>query len=82
MLSSGGGLSTFSQRSFVEIRSQHEGLSVAFEGYTPKGNKLYSIRAHLPKEADLSGTFPANVFNGSSAHEFLGKAVLELKASE
>jgi hypothetical protein len=81
VLSDGEGPSDLAERSFVEIRAGRDAYSVALEGYTPQGGKLYSVRAKVPKSAGLSGSFDANVFNGSAAHEFLGKASLDLEAS-
>jgi PLD-like domain len=81
VLTSEDGIGSLSRRSFVEIRSTRDGYSVALEGYTPQGGKLYSVRAKIAKDSGLSGSFDANVFNGSAAHEFLGKATLDLETA-
>lgn len=80
VLSSEDGIGGLSRRSFVEIRASRGDTSLTLEGYTPRGAKIYSVRAKIPKEAALSGNFDANVFNGSAAHEFLGRASLEIEA--
>jgi phosphatidylserine/phosphatidylglycerophosphate/cardiolipin synthase-like enzyme len=79
VLSDKGEAAGLSHKSFVEIRSHADGMSVSYEGYTPVGNKLFSVRSKLAKDATLSGSFDAKVFNGSSAREYLGNGTLEIE---
>ncbi len=67
-----------SARRYVEIRMSSDlSRTILLEGYTPKTNKLYSIRTHVPAANSLSGSFSAQVYDGSGpSRERLGTAKL------
>jgi phosphatidylserine/phosphatidylglycerophosphate/cardiolipin synthase-like enzyme len=68
-----------SNRKFVEIRSSpNDGLSLILEGYTPKTQKIYSIRAKLDSRDEIDGTWDAQVYEGSGAREALGGASMTI----
>ena len=71
--------SDVSKRRFVQIRTRNDGSRfVLFEGYTSKG-KLYSVRAKIPSDSDLDGTWDASVYDGSAPFRGeLGSATLSL----
>ncbi|MGZ6331407.1 MAG: phospholipase D-like domain-containing protein [Bdellovibrionota bacterium] len=70
-------------RKFLLVRENRDGMiSLIFEGYTPGTDKLYSIRAKIAQDAELSGTVSASVYDGSGPGKgYLGKASLELGAT-
>ncbi len=71
---------SIARRQYVEIKNL-PGDSIAFslEGYTPVGNKLFSVRSKIAKNANLTGSFTGGVYSGSTAHGFLGTAKGELQ---
>ncbi|MGZ3650053.1 MAG: phospholipase D-like domain-containing protein [Bdellovibrionota bacterium] len=68
-----------SSRRYLEIRGAAGGFyNVTLEGYTPRGNKLYSVRAKVERSSHLDGSFEGAVYNGSAGHEFLGTATMDI----
>jgi len=72
--------SKISEKSFFQIRKNSQGgISLIYEGYTPKTGKLFSMRSKLSSDQIL-GAHTAGVFDGSGpSRESIGQAVFNLK---
>ncbi len=82
LLGSGAATST-SKKQFIQIRSTSSGeKNIVYESYTPKGNKLFSVRVKVPNESNTSGEFDAGVYEGSATRSYLGAAILDIQEND
>jgi phosphatidylserine/phosphatidylglycerophosphate/cardiolipin synthase-like enzyme len=77
-----GGSSETIHKRYLELRPRDGLMNFDFEGYTARGNKLYSIRAKLDWDSAFLDGFTAQVFNGSATKEFLGLAQVKITETE
>ena len=72
--SSGG--SSDSDR-YVEVSAATDGgFSLLLEGYTPKSDKIYSVRAKISRLSGTDSGLAASVYDGSGTHQRIGTATV------
>ncbi len=77
------GHAPIARRRYIQIRVRpDQSTSIALEGYTTRGSKLYSIRTHSPN-SKVDGKWNAALYDGSGpSRNMLGKVRLRLESRE